>query len=55
LDRASTISDAAEISTSTSLAKQELGDQRIDLVFAPSGGQAVLPIHRKAEETGVLL
>jgi hypothetical protein len=24
-------------------------------VFAPSGGQAVLPIHRKAEETGVLL
>ncbi|MFN7641335.1 MAG: nucleotidyltransferase domain-containing protein [bacterium] len=36
-------------------AKQELGDQRIDLVFAPLGGQAVLPIHRMAEETGVLL
>lgn len=36
-------------------AKQQLGDQRIDLVFAPAGGQAVLPIHRMAEETGVLL
>jgi predicted nucleotidyltransferase len=36
-------------------AKKELGDQRIDLVFAPMPGQAVQPIHHIAEETGVPL
>jgi len=35
--------------------KQQLGDQRIDLVFAPTPGQAVLPIHRMAQQTGVPL
>lgn len=36
-------------------AKQQLGEQRIDLVFAPMPGQAVQPIHRIAETTGVPL
>lgn len=36
-------------------AKQRLGDQRIDLVFAPLAGQAVLPIQRIAEQTGIAL
>jgi hypothetical protein len=35
--------------------KQQLGEQRIDLVFAPAPGQAVLPIHRMAQQWGVLL
>ncbi len=35
--------------------KQKLGDQRIDLVFAPRPGQTVLPIHRMAQQTGVSL
>ena len=35
--------------------KQQLGDQRIDLVFAPAQGQALLPIHRLAQQTGVPL
>lgn len=35
--------------------KQQLGDQRIDLVFAPAQGQALLPIHRMAQQTGVPL
>lgn len=36
-------------------AKQQLGDQRIDLVFAPSPGQAMQPIQHVAETTGVPL
>jgi hypothetical protein len=36
-------------------AKQQLGDQRIDVVFAPADGQAMLPIHRIAEQTGITL
>lgn len=35
--------------------KQQLGEQRIDLVFAPTPGQAVLPIHRMAQQSGVPL
>ncbi|MEO8118597.1 MAG: hypothetical protein ABI606_04650 [Rhodoferax sp.] len=35
--------------------KQQLGDQRIDLVFAPRPGETVLPIHRMAQQTGVSL
>ncbi len=35
--------------------KQLLGDQRIDVVFAPVEGEAVLPIQRMAQATGVLL
>ena len=30
-------------------------DQRIDLVLAPQANQAVMPIHRMAQQTGVLL
>ena len=36
-------------------AKQALGDQRIDLVFAPAPHQQYLPIHREAERTGIAL
>lgn len=36
-------------------AKQALGDQRIDLVFAPSPGQMPLPIQQEAELTGIAL
>ena len=36
-------------------AKLQLGDQRIDLVFAPSPGQPVQPIQRMAEKTAVPL
>ena len=35
--------------------KQRLGDQRIDVVLAPAAGETVWPIHRMAQETGVLL
>ncbi len=35
--------------------KQQLGDQRIDLVLAPMPGQAIQPIHRMALKTGVPL
>ena len=35
--------------------KQKLGDQRIDLVLAPQANQAVMPIHRMAQQTGVRL
>ena len=35
--------------------KKEIGEQRIDLVFAPLPGQSPLPIHRIAEKTGVEL
>lgn len=35
--------------------KQALGEQRIDLVFAPSPEQTPLPIHRIAEKTGIPL
>ena len=36
-------------------AKQALGDQRIDVVFAPTPHQQHLPIHREAERTGIVL
>lgn len=36
-------------------AKQALGDQRIDVVFAPAPNQTRLPIHREAERTGIPL
>ena len=29
--------------------KRQLGDQKIDIVFAPAAGQAVMPIHRSAQ------
>ncbi len=35
--------------------KMVLGEQRVDLVFAPQEGQPHLPIHQQAELTGVLL
>ena len=35
--------------------KQRLGDQRIDIVFAPSGDQAWQPIHRMAALSAVRL
>ena len=35
--------------------KQKMGEQRIDIVFAPLPGQPSMPIHQIAEETGVLL
>ncbi|MEA2107977.1 MAG: nucleotidyltransferase domain-containing protein [Pseudomonadota bacterium] len=38
-----------------SRAKLELGEQRIDLVFAPAPGQSYAPIHLVAESTGVCL
>jgi predicted nucleotidyltransferase len=36
-------------------AKRALGDQRIDLVFAPAPHEPYLPIHRAAERTGMAL
>jgi len=36
-------------------AKLELGDQRIDVIFAPLPGQPRTPIQRIAEETGIAL
>ncbi|QXP84038.1 nucleotidyltransferase domain-containing protein [Methylococcus sp. Mc7] len=36
-------------------AKRQLGDRRIDLVFAPAPGQAPLPIQRRAAQTGIPL
>ncbi|MDX8127141.1 nucleotidyltransferase domain-containing protein [Methylomonas sp. OY6] len=36
-------------------AKQALGDQRIDLVFAPAEGREQLPIQRVAEQTAIPL
>ncbi|MBF0610184.1 MAG: nucleotidyltransferase domain-containing protein [Magnetococcales bacterium] len=36
-------------------AKRLLGDQRIDLVFAPLPGQKELPIHQQAKATGICL
>jgi len=36
-------------------AKLELGDQRIDAIFAPLPGQPRTPIQRIAEETGIAL
>lgn len=35
--------------------KQEIGEQRIDLIFAPLPGQDFLPIQQIAEQTGILL
>ena len=35
--------------------KQEIGEQRIDLIFAPLPDQPKLPIHKMAEQTGILL
>ena len=36
-------------------AKQALGDQRIDVVFAPAPHEKRLPIHQEAERTGIPL
>ena len=36
-------------------AKQALGDQRMDVVFAPAPHQKRLPIHQEAERTGIPL
>lgn len=36
-------------------AKQALGEQRIDLIFAPATHQPRLPIHNEAERTGIAL
>lgn len=35
--------------------KQKIGEQRIDLIFAPYSNQALLPIHRIAVQTGIHL
>jgi predicted nucleotidyltransferase len=35
--------------------KQQIGEQRIDLVFSQSSDQPVMPIHKIAEKTGVEL
>jgi hypothetical protein len=35
--------------------KQRIGEQRIDIVFAPAAGQEALAIHRSAEQTAVRL
>lgn len=35
--------------------KQKMGEQRIDLVFAPQPHQTILPIHRIAAQTGITL
>ena len=35
--------------------KQRLGDQRIDIVFAPSGDQALQPIHCMAVQSAMRL
>ena len=35
--------------------KQKIGEQRIDLVFAPLPGHPLKPIQRMAQQTGVLL
>lgn len=32
--------------------KRQIGDQRIDVVFAPSHGQAVLPVHLMHKKQG---
>ena len=35
--------------------KQQIGDQRIDVVFAPGPGQSAWPIHTIAQQTGIFL
>lgn len=35
--------------------KQQIGEQRIDLVFAPAPGQPLWPIHAIAQQTGIPL
>jgi predicted nucleotidyltransferase len=35
--------------------KKQIGEQRIDVVFAPAPGEPELPIHRIARETGIPL
>lgn len=35
--------------------KQQIGEQRIDLVFAPAPGQPIWPIHTIAQQTGIPL
>ena len=35
--------------------KQQVGDQRIDLVLAPMPGQTLQPIHRMAQQSGIPL
>lgn len=35
--------------------KRHIGEQRIDLVFAPAPGQPTWPIHATAQQTGIPL
>ena len=35
--------------------KQQLGDQRIDVILPSAPGQTPTPIHQVAEQTGILL
>ena len=35
--------------------KQQIGERRIDLVFAPAPGQPTWPIHAIAQQTGIPL
>jgi hypothetical protein len=35
--------------------KQQIGEQRVDLVFAPAPGQPMWPIHAIAQQTGIPL
>ena len=35
--------------------KQAIGEQRIDVVFAPNPGEPMLPVHQSAQSTGVAL
>ena len=35
--------------------KRAIGEQRIDVVFAPLLGEPIMPIQKIAEETGILL
>ena len=35
--------------------KRRIGEQRVDVVLAPAQGEAILPIHRRAQLEGVLL
>lgn len=52
------LSLASQVETKTQFLvklKRQIGDQRIDVVFAPAYGQGVLPIQRMAQRTGVPL
>lgn len=35
--------------------KQKIGEQRIDIIFAPPPNQSLKPIHRIAKQTGIPL